>query len=112
MTKTDANELVDLVRAAMKELRVGSVWRHYKGGTYKITGFALDCDDFVKVMVLYTRIAGPGFNPISNEREITWSRSYDDWTSNVGIAGLTRPRFERCIEVTRYETEEEIQERG
>lgn len=53
-------------------------WQHFKGGVYKIHGFALDTSDGTP-RVLYHRIGGPEFDHRLPEKDITFARPLTEW---------------------------------
>lgn len=55
----------------------GSRWKHKKGGTYIVSGHALDTDTGL-IRVSYRRIAGPDFDAAA-ERYFYYSRPIGEW---------------------------------
>lgn len=49
-----------------KGIAVGSVWLHYKGGTYSVHGYGIDTATG-EFKIGYHRIAGPGYDPVLEE---------------------------------------------
>ena len=63
-------------------------YRHFKGGKYKLLGFAKDCETLEK-MVVYQALFGEGE---------TWVRPYDMFYGTVGRDGKVIPRFTKITE--------------
>ena len=61
----------------MREIKIGYIYRHFKGKEYKVIDIVNDCDsvgDDIKKVVIYEAMYG------NNER---WARKYDDFVSLV-----------------------------
>ena len=61
----------------MREINIGSIYRHFKGNEYKIIDIVNDCESVgedIKKVVIYEAMYG------NNER---WARKYDDFASLV-----------------------------
>jgi hypothetical protein len=72
------------------EIKIGSIYRHYKGNQYKVIAIARDTEDTTKLHVIYQGLyTCPTFgaNPI-------WARPYSMFIEPVTINGILRPRFE------------------
>lgn len=59
-------------------VKVGEIYKHYKGGIYVVTCLALDTDTST-LRVSYVRIGGPNFDAVA-ENGITFSRRIEEWT--------------------------------
>lgn len=83
--------LVELDHAA-RTLHAGSVWKHYKGGTYVIRGHGINTET-VEVMVAYQRLAGPGYDAVG-EANLFWYRPAKEWLDQIepGYSRFTRLR--------------------
>jgi hypothetical protein len=68
--------------ALAKGITEGSVWYHYKGGTYKVIGFGVDTDSG-EFKVVYQRIYGPVFHAIGEANRLFF-RSPSEWLDAVG----------------------------
>jgi len=66
------------------------IWRHYKGGKYRVLGIARDADT-MKPMVVY---AG---HPVSVNKTGIWVRSYDVFMGRVQYKGKTVDRFKNVF---------------
>lgn len=66
------------------ELKVGQIWKHYKGDTYRIVALARnsETDDLYDVVV-YERTDEPKI----------WTQSKERFLSNETYEGQTIPRF-------------------
>ena len=61
----------------MREINIGSIYRHFKGNEYKVIDIVNDCESVgedIKKVVIYEAMYG------NNER---WARKYDDFASLV-----------------------------
>jgi hypothetical protein len=70
------------------------IWRHYKGGVYKITNFSIDTDT-TEVRVEYQRIDGPDFDR-DKEYNIWFSRPLREWLDDVN----GEPRFVQVEQIS------------
>ena len=55
-------------------IQVGSTYRHFKGGIYRIIAIAKNCNDPSKTYVVYRNIT---------DESLVWSREYDEFASKV-----------------------------
>lgn len=78
----------------MEEIKVGSVYRHYKGALYKVFAIAIDTEDPL--------VHDPNQAPDSCKRviyhalgqeHIIWDRPYTLFSGSVTIEGKELPRF-------------------
>jgi hypothetical protein len=93
MAKLSTDDLVAAHSLASQWAPVGSLWQHYKGGVYRITGHAFDTEREA-MTVLYERLAGPGF-VADREATIRYSRPLLEWSHTVTVAGRATVRFKR-----------------
>jgi hypothetical protein len=77
-------ELDQLLRESEEAVPVGSIWRHFKGGDYKVVCIAFDSED-LQLEVVHESIDYPG---------ITFTRSMSNWLESVNFEGFTLSRFE------------------
>lgn len=63
------------------------IWKHYKGGIYKILGLTVDTNDGT-LRVHYKRIDGPDFDP-GIELNITYVRPMTEWFEDVLLTDET-----------------------
>ena len=68
----------------MDTVKVGEVYRHFKGNTYKIIAVAKDCED-LKDIVVYQNV----------DKLDIWTRPLDNFCETVTRDGKTFKRFER-----------------
>jgi hypothetical protein len=76
MAKLTTQEL-QAVRLARPDIAPGMLFRHYKGGLYRILKISIDTDTS-KARVVYERIDGPGFDAEA-EAGITFDRRIEEW---------------------------------
>ena len=67
----------------MKELKIGGIYRHYKGNRYMVVGVAKHSET-VEEMVVYEALYGEGG---------LWVRNKEMFLENVVINGETVERF-------------------
>lgn len=84
MAKLSTLEMRTLFRDS--PIKVGEIYRHYKGGIYIVTCLTLDTDTG-GIRVSYARIGGPDFDAVA-ENGITFSRRIEEWTPD---------RFMLCV---------------
>lgn len=61
----------------MRKIKIGSIYKHFKGNEYKVIDIVNDCEsegNNIKKVVIYEAMYG------NNER---WARKYDDFSSLV-----------------------------
>lgn len=80
-TKIDAQKIV---ADSSEEFPQGSLWKHYKGGTYRIVTTCVD-ENSLEPLIIYQSI----------KYGTTWARSFKDWRENVSVSGAEVPRFVR-----------------
>lgn len=68
----------------MDTVKVGEVYRHFKGKTYKVIAVAKDCED-LKDIVVYQNV----------DKLDIWTRPLDNFCETVTRDGKTFKRFER-----------------
>jgi len=77
-------ELSELLHEAEETVPKGSIWRHFKGGDYKVLCIAFDSES-LQLEVVHEPIDYPG---------ITFTRSMSNWLESVNFEGFTLSRFE------------------
>jgi len=77
-------ELEDLLAEAQETVPVGSIWRHFKGGDYRVLRVVFDSES-LQLEVVHESIKHP---------KITFTRSLTNWLESVDYDGYTLPRFE------------------
>jgi hypothetical protein len=123
--QTKTKYLRDGLKLARDKVMVNTVWRHYKGGIYRITGHLFNATTQT-FDARYERIGGPDFD-YSAEMNIEFGRDYHEWDETVDIGAadaahnpnvvdvLEQPglvyRYVKVQEVKRYETIAQIKER-
>lgn len=94
MKKTE-QELLDALNEAsnVHKLRKETLWRHYKGDIYEVTGLSIDCNTN-EVLVLYRRKFEPfdlGAENWGMMGDITFTRPLREWLEVVdGIQRFVR----------------------
>lgn len=68
----------------MDTVKVGEVYRHFKGNTYKVIAVAKDCED-LKDIVVYQ----------NTDKLDIWTRPLDNFCETVTRDGKTFKRFEK-----------------
>ena len=63
--------------ARQQGITEGSLWSHYKGGIYMVTGFLLETHHG-GFLVLYRRVGGPNFDAVE-ERHQQFGRPPEEW---------------------------------
>lgn len=107
--KSTSEQLAKAISEIQKHIPPGSVWKHYKGGVYRVNDHVIDTDDG-KVRVLYFRIAGPDFSPM-HESAIAFVRPAEEWFTDAEVEPkVFVPRFQKVHRVERWHTEEELKE--
>lgn len=66
------------------EIRPGQIWRHFKGGVYRVLYLAKQSET-KEEYVIYTRDDGDG---------TVWARPASMWLETVERDGKSQPRFE------------------
>ena len=86
-------ELLNEFRKAKLLLKGFTVFKHYKGGTYEITGIQFDATKD-RIVYAYRRITGPEYEE-AWEKDIIFNRTVGDWFDTLpdGTA-----RFKPCID--------------
>lgn len=77
-------ELKDVLAEAQETVPVGSVWRHFKGGDYRVVRIVLDSES-LQLEVVHESIKQP---------DVTFTRTLSNWLETVSFDGYTLPRFE------------------
>ena len=80
--KSEDDELLDVLEQCPP---VGSLWLHYQGGVYQVTGRAL-MEKTTEQLVLYRSIQSPSL--------MQWARPLSQWREMVNHEGEWVPRFE------------------
>jgi hypothetical protein len=65
----------------------GSLWRHYKGGEYRVLAACVR-EDTLEPLVLYRSLA----------RGTCWARTLENWRQTVLVDGQQVPRFTQLEE--------------
>ena len=78
-----------------REIKPGSVWTYFDGGSYKIRSLELNATDYeethcVGIVVVYEQLRAGDF-----PKGQIWVRSIDDFQSNVEKDGGLVPKFTR-----------------
>jgi hypothetical protein len=74
--------LAVLLAEAKTRIKVGSIYKHYRGKTFEIKDIALE-ESTVQPIVVYK----------DTFTELTWVRQLDDFCSNVQLNDKMVPRF-------------------
>ena len=90
--KLNASDTAARIELARTKTPVGSVWLHYKGGVYVVTGHSLHTET-LETLVDYRRVGGPDFNAI-DEALVVWSRPIGSWI------GRTDDNIDRFVRLT------------
>lgn len=69
------------------EIRPGQIWRHFKGGVYRVLYLAMHSET-AEELVIYTSNDGGG---------AVWARPAYMWLETVERDGKSQPRFELMI---------------
>ncbi len=77
-------ELKELLTEATIQVPEGSIWRHFKGGDYRVVRIVFDSET-LQLEVVHESIQHPG---------VTFTRSLSNWLETVDFEGYTLPRFE------------------
>lgn len=77
-------KLEELLAEAQETVPVGSTWRHYKGGDYRVVRVVLDSES-LQLEVVHESISHPN---------VTFTRTLTNWLETVSFDGYTLPRFE------------------
>ncbi len=77
-------ELETLLNEANENVPPDSVWRHFKGGDFRVLCVAFDAET-LRLEVVHESIEHPG---------IIFTRSMSNWLETVAFEGYTLPRFE------------------
>lgn len=77
-------ELEMLLAEASETVPVGSVWRHFKGGDFKVIAVVFDAETLQLEIV---------HEPLDHEGVI-FTRTMTNWLESVNFEGYTLPRFE------------------
>ena len=80
----DYKELELLLAEAGETVPAGSVWRHFKGGDFRVVCIVFDSET-LQLEVVHESIDHPG---------VTFTRSMTNWLESVNFEGYTLPRFE------------------
>ena len=77
-------ELESLLHEAEETVPQGSIWRHFKGGDFKVLRVVFDAES-LQLEVVHESIEHPG---------VTFTRSMSNWLESVEFEGYELPRFE------------------
>lgn len=83
--KKDFKQLREMLAEAEEIVAVGSRWRHYKGGEYRVTAIAFD-EETLDFEVIYSPIDAP---------DIHFARWMSIWLETVEWQGSSLQRFEK-----------------
>lgn len=78
----------------MREITPGSLWKHFKGGTYEIVAIAKDCEDPSREVVVYKSLYETPEHPIGT----IWVREKENFLEKITRDGKTFWRFEEAKE--------------
>lgn len=76
----------------MREIKIGKVYKHFKGNLYKVIDIVYDCEsnnNDLKTIVIYQQIYG---------ENLKWARKYEDFASNVD-----RNKYPKVFQKYRFE---------
>ena len=93
--KLTSDELGNKLDLARSKFPIHSIWQHYKGGSYEVTGHTILTDENLTTLVTYRRVNGPDYDPIT-ERGITFGRPIQEWSEIVKKDRVHLARF-RCV---------------
>lgn len=80
----------------MNEVKVGKVYRHFKGNYYFIEGIGIDSETLNRLVI---------YKPLYDNKDLVWVRTEEDFLKEVesnrpgNITGQTH-RFEFCKELS------------
>lgn len=57
----------------MRLVKIGKIYRHFKGNTYKVLHIGYSCDDLRKLVI---------YQDIEDDKKV-WVRNYDEFNSYV-----------------------------
>lgn len=77
-------KLEELLAEAQETVPVGSTWRHFKGGDYRVVRVVFDSES-LQLEVVHESIRHPN---------VTFARTLTNWLETVNFDGYTLPRFE------------------
>ncbi len=83
--KIPGQQLSGMIAEASEMIPPESLWRHYKGGVYRVVCIAFD-EETLDFEVVYEPIDSP---------EIHFTRRMVIWLESVDWEGVALPRFER-----------------
>jgi hypothetical protein len=66
----------------------GSLWKHYKGGIYKVLMKAVESDEPNNVRVIYQ----------SETLGYIWDHTLEAWNEEIDMGGFKMKRFTPCVE--------------
>lgn len=78
------DELEELLREAEETVPRKSLWRHFKGGDYRVVAVVFDSET-LQLEVVHESVDHPG---------ITFTRTMSNWLETVEFQGYTLSRFE------------------
>lgn len=92
MSGLTKDDFLNAVRTEARTIQTGSVWMHYKGGTYVVRGHGINTDTG-EVTIIYQRVDGPNYDPVA-EANLLWCRRATEWldTTACGTQRFTRVR--------------------
>lgn len=83
-SKKSEKQLQQMLDEAADLVQPNSLWRHYKGGIFKVTFISFD-DDTLGFVVVYEPV---------NHPEIHFAKGLTQWLEEVELEGVSRARFE------------------
>ena len=80
-----------------RTIQSGQIYKHYKGGLYKVIAIAVDTeagviDDYSKITNVQRRII---YYALENDA-IVWDRPYEMFAESVSVDGNEQFRFTEC----------------
>lgn len=92
-----AKPVIGLLGETMKisqKIKVGCLYKHYKGNYYKVLNVAHYSEDPSKKFVVYQALYdSPGFG-----KDAVWVRPYDMFVENIIVDGRQVERFEKIAD--------------
>lgn len=81
-------ELERLLADVEQKVPVGSIWRHFKGGDFRILRIVFDSES-LQLEVVHESVDYPN---------IAFTRTISNWLDTVDFEGYTLSRFEMIVE--------------
>lgn len=67
------------------DIKIGSIYRHFKGKSYKVIDVAKDCKTMEDVVI---------YEPQYQSLSRLWTRPVAEWNDEVDVDGQKVPRFQ------------------